>query len=156
MNDSTRFQSVVATASPRGARVIEAYSLKLARRLQSFSELAFAQWICLEADPAIQTFCERPVALDLGEGKRLADFWACSGNSETLLLADDECQASTIVIGGIEYRFAPYHLPSWLRHGSKLATGGKCGARTVSAESTLAGYPVSIQWLPSSVCVIAC
>ena len=156
MKDLTRFQSAVATARPRGARVIEAYSPKLGRRLQCFGELAFAQWICLEADPAIQTFCERPVTLDLGEGKRLADFWARSDDGETLLLVDDECQASTIVIGSIEYRFAPYHLPSWLRHDSELATGGKCGACTVSAESTLAGYPVSIQRLPSSVCVIAC
>ena len=102
MNDSARFQSAVVTARPRGVRVIEAYSPKLGRRLQCFGELAFAQWICLEADPAIQTFCERPVYLDLAEDKRLADFWARSGDSETLLLVDDECQASTVVIGGIE------------------------------------------------------
>lgn len=101
MKDSTRFQSAVATARPRGIRVIEAYSPKLGRRLQCFGELAFAQWICLEADPAIQTFCERPVHLDLGEGKRLADFWARSNDSETLLLVDDTCQASTVVIDGI-------------------------------------------------------
>ena len=60
-------------------------------------------WICLEAEPTIQTCCERPVTLDLGEGKRLADCWARSDNGEPLLLVDNECQASPVVIGGIEW-----------------------------------------------------
>ena len=103
MNDSPRFKSAVASVRPHDVWVIEAYRPKLGRRLQCFGELAFVQWICLEADPMVQTFCERPVTLDLGEGKQLADCWARSDNGETLLLVDDECQASPVVIGGMEW-----------------------------------------------------
>jgi hypothetical protein len=101
MNE-TRFQSAVSNARPRGVRVIEAYSPKLGRRLQCFGEHVFGQWIRLEADPTIQTLCERPAYLDLADGKRLADFWVRQGDREMLLIVDAERQASTATIGDAE------------------------------------------------------
>lgn len=82
-------------------RVIEAYSPKLGRRLQCFGEHVFGQWIRLEADPSVQTFCERPVYLDLA-GKRLADFWVRQDDRELLIVVDDESPTSTIMIGNAE------------------------------------------------------
>src|SRR5437899_418051 len=100
--NSARFQFAVSTARPRGIRVIESYSPKLGRRLQCFGDDAFRQWICLEADPSIQTFCERPAYLNSGDDKRLADFWTREQDRETLLLLDEESQASTITIDDTE------------------------------------------------------
>ena len=57
-------------------RVIEAYSPKLGRRLQCFGEHVFGQWIRLEADPTVQSFCERPAYLDQA-GKHIVDFGYC-------------------------------------------------------------------------------
>jgi hypothetical protein len=70
MKISARFQSAISTVRPRGARVIESYSPKLGRRLQCFGEDAFRQWICLEADPSVEAFCERPTHLNSGDDTR--------------------------------------------------------------------------------------
>ena len=102
MSKSAHFQSAVSSARPRGVRVIEAYSPKLGRRLQCFGEHAFGQWIRLEADPSVQTFCERPVYLEWMTGKRLADFWVRQDDREMLIIVDDESPASTITIGDAE------------------------------------------------------
>jgi hypothetical protein len=51
MSKTARFQSTVQRARPAGSHIIEAYSLKLGRRLQCFGEAVFEQWIRLEVDP---------------------------------------------------------------------------------------------------------
>ena len=90
MTTSARFKTAISTTRPRGARVIESYSPKLGRRLQCFGEDAFRQWICLEADPSIEAFCERPTYLGSGDDKRLADFWTRHQDRETLLVIDEK------------------------------------------------------------------
>lgn len=102
MDQSARFRRAVSDARPRGKRLIEAYSLKLGRRLQLFDETCFRQWICLEADPSIQTFCERPVFLDLANGRQLADFWVRKKDSEHLLIIEDKYPGFTVAIGDTE------------------------------------------------------
>lgn len=98
MKISARFQSAISSARPRGARVIESYSLKLGRRLQCFGEEAFRQWIRLEADPTVEAFCERPVYLDVGHDNRLADFWMRQADSEQLQVLDAENQVTSVMI----------------------------------------------------------
>ena len=102
MKDSARYLSPITSARPRNARVIESFSPKLGRRLQCFGENAFRQWICLEADPSIETFCECPVYLGTGDDKRLVDFWTRQRGRETLLIIDEKNQATTITIDGTE------------------------------------------------------
>ena len=75
MSKTARFQSAVPRARPAGSRIIEAYSLKLGRRLQCFGEVVFEQWIRLEVDPTIQTFCERPLDLNFADEVLQVDFW---------------------------------------------------------------------------------
>ena len=89
MTHSPQFQAAVSCARPAGTRVIEAYSLKLGRRLQCFGEAAFEQWIRLEADPSVEVFCERPLCLNLADGKLLVDFWVRQGDREMLIIVDD-------------------------------------------------------------------
>src|ERR1700739_677162 len=75
MEDSLRIAEPVALARPRGARRFEAFSPKLARRLTLYTRPALEQWILLEANPAVATFCERPGYVQFDGHQRLADFW---------------------------------------------------------------------------------
>jgi hypothetical protein len=102
MSNSARFQAAVSTIRPRGARVIETYSPKLGRRLQCFGEEVFRQWICLEADPSVQSFCERPAYLNNGDGERLADFWVRQQNRETLLILGEDTLPTSVMVDDIE------------------------------------------------------
>ncbi len=86
MNNFSRFQVPIHSVRPRGERLIEAYSVKLGRRVQCYGELVYQLWILLETNPAIQSWCERPVFLDIGNGKRVADFWSIKKSHEEFLL----------------------------------------------------------------------
>jgi hypothetical protein len=59
-----RFGSPMPATRRRGARLLEAHSPKLNRRVRFFDHLAFCQWIRLEADPGVLKFCERPARVD--------------------------------------------------------------------------------------------
>ena len=86
MNNFTRFQEPIHSVRPRGERLIEAYSVKLGRRVQCYGELVYQLWILLETNPEIKLLCERPLFLDGGNGKRVADFWSIRKSSEEFLL----------------------------------------------------------------------
>lgn len=99
MSDSSRFLSATPANRPRGTRVIEAFSPKLGRRLQCYGDHAFDQWICLEADPSVRTFCERPVFLNFGGDKRLADYWVQRHDREMLILIGEQISQTSVVVG---------------------------------------------------------
>jgi hypothetical protein len=101
MKISARYKAPISTARPRGVRVIESYSAKLGRRLQCFGEDAFRQWICLEADPSTEVFCERPAYLS-PDSKRLVDFWVRQQNGEALLLVGEDHPVSTVTVDDTE------------------------------------------------------
>ncbi|MGX0623287.1 hypothetical protein ACUXAV_006011 [Cupriavidus metallidurans] len=50
---------------------------------------AVEQWLLLEADPAVVSFCERPGYAQIDGCRRLADFWVRYGDREELILLDD-------------------------------------------------------------------
>lgn len=61
---------------PRGGwrRRIEVFSPKIGRRLSLGSYDASRTWLVIEANPAIESFTERPAHTD-GPGRALIDFW---------------------------------------------------------------------------------
>ncbi len=85
---AARFRSPVPATRPRGARLLEAYSPKLDRRVRFFDHLAFSQWIRLEADPGVLNFCERPARVDRRPDACLIDFWVQRAGTEKLLLIE--------------------------------------------------------------------
>jgi hypothetical protein len=99
MDESARFSAPVSIPRPRGSRLIEAFSPKLGRRLRCLGRHAFDQWIRLESDPAVLAFCERPLALDEGDNKRLIDYWVRTRDQEALLIIGDEPQVPNMTIG---------------------------------------------------------
>jgi hypothetical protein len=60
-----RYSVRLPQSRPKGAQVLEGYSPKLGRRVQLFDYASFSVWIGLEADPTVNTFCERPRPLGL-------------------------------------------------------------------------------------------
>jgi len=55
-------------------RRIEVFSPKLGRRLSLGNYDAFRTWLVIEANPAIESFTERPAHVD-GPGSAVIDFW---------------------------------------------------------------------------------
>ena len=62
-------------------RRIEVFSPKLRRRLTLFSRDTQDAWILLEADPHVQSFCERPAYVE-GKAGRVLDFWVDQGRHQ--------------------------------------------------------------------------
>lgn len=89
MEDSLRIAEPVALARPRGAHRFEAFSPKLARRMTFYRRVLVEQWVLLEADPLVITFCERPGYIQINEHKRLADFWVRYVDRDELVILDD-------------------------------------------------------------------
>jgi hypothetical protein len=75
MEDSLHIAEPIALARPRGAHRFEAFSPKLARRVMYYRRPLLEQWLLLEADPNVITFCERPGYVLFDGYRRLADFW---------------------------------------------------------------------------------
>jgi hypothetical protein len=87
MKDFTvRFHAPLEVTRPRGCRLLEAFSPKLARSVRLFDHASFEQWIRLEADPALLSLCERPTRLGVNRDGRLIDFWVQRRGEEELLL----------------------------------------------------------------------
>ncbi|TAM16922.1 MAG: hypothetical protein EPN65_12905 [Pandoraea sp.] len=89
MENSLRIAEPVALARPRGAHRFEAFSPKLARRLTFYRRALVEQWVLLEADPAVITFCERPGYVNIDRQQRLADFWVRYVGRQELVILDD-------------------------------------------------------------------
>ena len=82
-----RFVTPMGAPRPRGARRLTAFSPKLGRTIRAFDHFAFHQWICLEVDPGIVSFCEHPCRTGAGDDGTLIDFWAaCRGHEEMLVV----------------------------------------------------------------------
>ena len=75
-------------------RVIEVYSPMLNRRLPCFGESAFEQWVRLEVDPTVESYCERPVCLKFTDGELRVDFWVRQNGREMFLVIEDGDQAT--------------------------------------------------------------
>ncbi|WP_321920601.1 hypothetical protein [Paraburkholderia tropica] len=122
MEHFLKMSEPVALARPRGARRLEAFSPKLSRRVIFFRRAQLDQWILLEADPAVITFCERPGYVVVEEEKRLADFWVrFSGRQELVILSDVDAGEA----------------PAGSRHDLDAAT---LPVRTVASAEIAAGH----------------
>ena len=76
----------LAVTRPRGAHRLEAFSLRLNRRLTLYRRCTFDQWIIIEVDAAVVSFCERPGYIQIQEKRFLADFWVSYSDRKELVL----------------------------------------------------------------------
>jgi hypothetical protein len=85
---SPRFVTPTSTPRPRGSRLLTAFSPKLGRTIRAFDHAAFEQWVRLEVDPGVLTFCEHPCRVGAGDDGRLIDFWAAHSGQEEMLVVE--------------------------------------------------------------------
>lgn len=100
MEDSLHTAEPIALARPRGAHRFETFSPKLARRVMFYRRPLLEQWLLLEANPRVITFCERPGYVLIDGYRRLADFWVRYVDRQELVILND----STIEVNVIESR----------------------------------------------------
>jgi hypothetical protein len=86
MEDFSHPAKPVAITRPRGAHRLEAFSLKLNRRLTLCRRCTFDQWIMIEVDAAARSFCERPGYVQIQEKRFLADFWVSYSDRQEIVL----------------------------------------------------------------------
>lgn len=67
----------------RGTRLIETFSTKLGRRVVLHDYLAFWQWVRLETDPEVLSFCERPARSGPPQNC-VIDFWVRRADGPSL------------------------------------------------------------------------
>jgi hypothetical protein len=122
-----RYARAVSTPRLAGAHLLIGFSPTLRRRISVFSRAAFEQWLLLEADPAVRTFCERPVVARTQEAKRVIDFWVrYDDREEFLLLGDGAEEPDTVALSdaAITLRYvAPAQLAAariWARNWESM------------------------------------
>lgn len=91
---AARFGSPLTTTRPRGARLLEAHSPRLGRSL-TVRPPALSEWIRLEADPAVLTFCRRSARLDSQRDSCLIDFWIQRAGGQSRLLLESRCDLAS-------------------------------------------------------------
>ncbi|AKM45306.1 hypothetical protein NL30_36300 [Burkholderia contaminans] len=89
MDESRHAMRPVTTLRPRGAPRLDAFSLKLNRRLTLFQRGTPELWLQIEADPAVRSFCERPGFVQIDGQRRLADFWIAYADCQELVILSD-------------------------------------------------------------------
>jgi hypothetical protein len=113
MKPEPRFIHPAKANRPRGARMIEMYSLKLGRRVTAHSYPQFEALLESEVDSAVSCYCERPTEEGLA-----TDLWQRRGVEESfVILTEGECTASWMDIP--VRRIAAAELASrrlWLRN----------------------------------------
>ena len=89
MNESSpRFVTPTNTPLPRGSRLLTAYSPKLGRTVRAFDHATFEQWVRLEVDPGVVSFCEHPCRLGASDDGALIDFWVARPGQEEMLVVE--------------------------------------------------------------------
>jgi hypothetical protein len=90
------YEKAVESKRRPGQRRIEVFSPKIKRRLTLFSRDSHDAWLLLEADPTVQTFCERPAYVE-GDAGRVLDFWVDrGGHSSFWTLSGDETESESL------------------------------------------------------------
>ncbi|MFM0395142.1 hypothetical protein [Paraburkholderia phytofirmans] len=102
MADTLQVTGPVALCRPRGAHRFEAFSPKLARRIMFYRRALLEQWLLLEANPKVITFCERPGYLLINEDRHLVDFWVRYVDREELVVLSELISRSNADASGAE------------------------------------------------------
>jgi hypothetical protein len=74
---------------PRGAHRFEVFSPKLSRRLTFYRRAMLDEWVLVETDPSVVTFCERPGTVLVGQRHRTVDFSVSYVDREELWIVAD-------------------------------------------------------------------
>jgi hypothetical protein len=115
---------------PHGAHRFEVFSRKLSRRLTFYRRSMLDEWVLIEADPSIVTFCEQPRAVLIGEHRRLVDFSVrYIDREELLIVADSLCDEDEDLPAAVDVSALPLRLVpraelvaarTWIDNGHRM------------------------------------
>jgi hypothetical protein len=93
MASKLRFTKAADNTRPYKSHRYDVFGPKIRRQLFLFGRDAVNAWTLLESDPAVDAYCERPIAIPETKPKRVVDFWVRSNGCDELwfLLRSDEC-----------------------------------------------------------------
>jgi hypothetical protein len=98
MEHSLHMREPTPLVRSRGAHRFEAFSPKLARRVMFYRRPSLDQWLLLETNPQVITFCERPGYVLVNGSRRLIDFWShYIGHQELVILSEHDIDISATV-----------------------------------------------------------
>jgi hypothetical protein len=99
----------MSTPRPRAARLLTAFSPKLGRTVRAFDRAGFDQWVRLEADPGVISFCEHPCRASGEDDGPLIDFWVARRDKEEMLVVERNRDASSThdAVQGVPVRVVP-------------------------------------------------
>ena len=163
-DSSARFSLPISAPRPRGARLLTAFSPTLGRAVRSFDHHGLWQWVRLETDPQITSFCEHPVRLGKADDARLIDFWVQRGDAEELLVLDRDRATDKIPesLDGIALRLVPAAelaaagtwITNWLRMLPVItATRGLVPKSLLRAATNLVREPVALSLVEHELAV---
>jgi len=163
-DSSARFSVPISPPRLRGARLLTAFSPTLERAVRAFDHHGLWQWVRLETDPQITSFCEHPVRLGKADDARLIDFWVQRGDAEELLVLDRDRATDKIPesLDGIALRLVPAAelaaagtwITNWLRMLPVItATRGLVPKSLLRAATNLVREPVALSLVEHELAV---
>jgi len=84
MAPNPRFERPASNARNSKAHRYDVFGPKVSRGLTIFGLPALLAWTGLEADPSVETYCERPLVIP--ETSRIVDFWVRRKDSEYFVI----------------------------------------------------------------------
>jgi len=84
MATKARFLTAADNTRPYKCHRYDVFGPKVARSLTLFGQNPLHAWIALEADPAVVSYCERPLLIPDIKPKRVVDFWVRFRDREEL------------------------------------------------------------------------
>ena len=161
---SARFSAPITAPRPRGARLLTAFSPTLERTVRTFDHHGLWQWVRLETDPQITSFCEHPARLGKDDDARLIDFWVQRGDSDEFLVLDRDRTLDEIptYLDGIALRIVPAAelaaagtwITNWLRMLPVItATRGLVPKNLLRAATKLVCEPVALSFVEHKLAV---
>ena len=106
-------------------RLLTAFSPKLERTIRAFDFPGLEQWVRIEADPTVLTFCEHPRRVGADNDGALIDFWVQRNDSDEMLVVDRGAVGTKLpasvdgisvrVIAAAELAAASMWASNWLR-----------------------------------------
>lgn len=109
-----RFERPASNARHPDAHRYDVFGPKVGREVTLFGLAALHAWIFLEADPAVEAYCERPLIIP--ESKRAADFWFRKTDSEGFILLLKESERAD---EGMENKL-PKAVRAWVDSGTNV------------------------------------
>ena len=84
MASKPRFLKAADNSRPFKSHRYDVFAPKIRRMLTLYGRDPLNAWTLLEADPEVESYCERPIAITDTKPKQIVDFWVKSKGREEL------------------------------------------------------------------------